>query len=288
MKDYQRQESAINRETSEMNFNGIYARVALRQRHLLVLMIFCFGGLAPSAAETTASLGDYPWQVSISVPRVTDDSLNHVCGGVIIDPEWVLTAASCINKLNGNGNRKKAVIRSGVVDLKRRGDRERRNERGIKAGTQTIMYQPTSKGRSDIGLIQLSEPLDIDHNIQSIKQLEPGSELPKFGKTVGWDVSADGKRSRILRELDVTIGYKNFCRDHCRGCDMEALMCAINIGGHHPQSGYEGGPLQVKLDDGEWYLVGIYSFSEDSSVGFYTNTSAHHGWIERKISKSRE
>ena len=40
-------------------------------------------------AGDTANHGDWPWQVAIYYGN------NFICGGVLIEPEWVVTAAHC-------------------------------------------------------------------------------------------------------------------------------------------------------------------------------------------------
>lgn len=42
--------------------------------------------------------GEFPWQVSIRLTHPQAGKVGHWCGGVLIDHEWVVTAAHCIIK----------------------------------------------------------------------------------------------------------------------------------------------------------------------------------------------
>ena len=41
---------------------------------------------------SSAALGDWPWQVSLHVQGI------HICGGSIITPDWIVTAAHCVEE----------------------------------------------------------------------------------------------------------------------------------------------------------------------------------------------
>lgn len=42
-----------------------------------------------------AARHEFPWQVSVQF-NVSHDKWDHVCGGSILDKNWILTAAQCV------------------------------------------------------------------------------------------------------------------------------------------------------------------------------------------------
>lgn len=47
---------------------------------------------------TPTKPGHYPWQVSLQLLHPSIGLINHWCGGVLIDKNWILSAAHCVHK----------------------------------------------------------------------------------------------------------------------------------------------------------------------------------------------
>jgi len=99
-----------------------------------------------------ADIADYPWHVAL-----TTQSGSQFCGGTILDAEWVMTAAHCVNNNT-------QYIRAGVTNRNDTSGQDRSTSQVIRHP----QYVTVTQGK-DIAMLRLSQPLDFsDPNVQPI------------------------------------------------------------------------------------------------------------------------
>ncbi|MBF0440388.1 MAG: serine protease [Oligoflexales bacterium] len=225
----------------------------------------------------------YPFMVSI----FGESSRQTICGGSLIAPKVVLTAAHCLSEVWFPAS--KYSIRIGKHNMIQKED----SEETIKIA-KIVTHPDFSAGdrgfKNDIALIFLREkskfaPIKLNRN----------HALPESGsmlRVIGWGFIHEEAfyiPQNTLLEVDLPVVDNETCRGLNREFDIqESQLCAGYLDGNTKKdacNGDSGGPLFSP--DGERFLFGIISGGSGCArpklPAFYTRVSHYVDWIERKI-----
>ncbi|XP_053278228.1 transmembrane protease serine 2 [Pleuronectes platessa] len=226
-----------------------------------------------------AGLGSWPWQVSLQ------DSGSHRCGGAIISPYWIVTAAHCVSRSSSPAD---WTVYAGVVAPL---DFLFNPARSV---SRVIAHEGYSRlpRRNDVALMRLSKALDFSgsSNIRPVCLPNVGVNvsapqdawITRFGPTAAGD-------SPQLMEAQVSLIETAECNSSSayNGRLSPDMLCARETDGAadmcHTDS---GGPL-VALRDGLWWLLGDNIWGEHctemNKPGVYGNVTYFLNWIHRQM-----
>ena len=245
--------------------------------------------------------GEMPWMVKLELFKGDDDA-SDFCSGFLINWQWVLTAAHCLDGATST------TISAGRVDYSVDSPAE------VIVNVNSEHFYPFGlfTGDSianDIALIRLPYSLKRSHTVKPVCILTNNHclEMPFVNSTddvncgkvfaAGWGMTEVANQSKVLHEINMTVVDTGQCNElyyYQHQIEQASHICAMGrqIPGltfrEDTCEGDSGGPLTC-WHNGTKIAVGIVSYGRgcgNDIPGIYTRICTYKDWILRTINST--
>lgn len=200
-----------------------------------------------------------------------------ICGGSLVSPKFVITAAHCIDGVNPS----KVTVVGGATRL---------SEPGVRRSVTKIIkpqnYNKPKPYHMDVAVLKLASDMKGD-NIETIQLCEANWKFGDYIDVYGWGQLAENNKAQVqqMRKVRVPLVLRSKCVEAYRQRETitDSMFCAGDLAnGKDSCYGDSGGPAIFQNQ-----LCGIVSWglrcASTKYPGVYTSIKSVRNFIDRAM-----